>query len=131
MNCLGNNKSEIKENIKKGIQSIIQSNGGTLNTDNSVNLGNTNINQIKDYLNEMFGNTEGFVETAPWLVERGGKIYYQFPSSVDKWVTDAIRQKEIKDNVKLETAQRISNSLEYMKTLSEEEFSLTPGNLYS
>lgn len=122
MNCLGNNKSEIKKNIREGIQSIIQNNGGTLNTDNSVNLGNTNINQIKEYLNDMFGNTEGFIETAPWLVERKGKIYYQFPSVVDKWLTDAIHQKEIKDNARLETAQRISNSLEYMKTLSEEEF---------
>ena len=128
MNCLGTNISEVRQNVKEGIQSILQNNGGALNADNSVDLGNININEFKEYINEAFGTTEGFLDTAPWLIEKSGKIYYQFPESVEDWTKKSLEKKEIREKVEYETAMQLAleNEIaENLKGVKESE----PNNL--
>lgn len=132
MNCLGTNIIKVKENIRQGIQSILQQNGGALNADNTIELGSTQISEIKEYLKDAFGTTEGYVETSSWLVEREGKVYYQFPENVEALVKKAFDNKRTTEQLQYETAMQLAAEKEVVNTMTDEEITLSessPENL--
>jgi hypothetical protein len=54
MSCLGTNITEVKNTVRQGVQSLLKNSGGELNADGTVELGNTRISDIAEYLNEAF-----------------------------------------------------------------------------
>lgn len=123
MSCLGTNINQIKDNVKQGVQDILNQNGGTLNSDGTVVLGNTQILDIANFIGETFNTTDGTIETSPWLVERDGKVYYQFPKNVESIVEKAIENKKEKEQLEKEMIAEIAieNELAEEQLITEKD----------
>ena len=129
MNCIGSSLKEVKDTVRQGVQSILNKNGGTLNTDNTVELGSTQISEVASYLNEVFGAEVG---TSPWLVQRGGKVYYQFPQEVESWVNRAIELNSLIESMRNESSEQIGIEEDLMNSRTVESNLLSetrPGDL--
>lgn len=129
MSCIGSSLKEVKDTVRQGVQSILNKNGGTLNTNNTVELGSTQISEVASYLNEVFGAEVG---TSPWLIQRDGKVYYQFPQEVESWVNKAIELNSLIESMRNESSEQIGIEEDLMNSRTVESNLLSetrPGDL--